>query len=431
MQYNHLGLRAIVAMSAPILRNARPPLDTTFIRPMIPRLTIVCLGASQLVLWGISYYLIGVFGEPIAKEFGWDRAVVYGGFSAALVVMAVVSPFVGMAIDRYGGRRVMIGGALLCAGGCMGLATMHSLTAYYAAWLCLGVAMRASLYDAAFATLARIGGPEARLPMAQITLLGGLASTCFWPIGRTLVDVLGWRGALFAYAGFALVTVALHMTIPEGRYGPDDGQADGRDAASTPYEPPHGARELFIPAALYALIVTITNALNSGLSAHIIRILGELGLAAAAAGTAAMLWGVGQSSVRLANILFGRQLHPLSLNLMATLVLPLCMLVGMAAGYFHFAGFVFVFFYGVGNGIMTITRGTLPLMLFDPATYGAFVGRLLVPSFIFSAASPIIYAAFMDRFGGTGALWLSIALSSITLAASIALKLRHNRASAS
>ena len=56
--------------------------------------------------------------------------------------------------------------------------------------------MRLTLYDAAFATLARLDGPAARRPISQITLLGGLASTVFWPIGDALARSLGWRGAV-------------------------------------------------------------------------------------------------------------------------------------------------------------------------------------------------------------------------------------------
>ena len=78
--------------------------------------------------------------------------------------------------------------------------------------------MRAILYDAAFAALARIGGPDAGRPIAQVTLLGGLASTCFWPIGHLLADAFGWRGALAVYALIALATVPLHLAIPKGRY---------------------------------------------------------------------------------------------------------------------------------------------------------------------------------------------------------------------
>src|SRR5205085_2185278 len=123
----------------------------------------------------------------------------------------VLSPLSGRLIDRYGGRRVMVAGSAITFLGCLGLALSHDVATYYAAWLCLGLGMRMTLYDAAFAALARIGGPGAKGPISQITLLGGLASTVFWPIGYFLAGALGWRGAVFAYAGFALLTIPLHL----------------------------------------------------------------------------------------------------------------------------------------------------------------------------------------------------------------------------
>ena len=206
-------------------------------RPAVGRRTVVCLGISQLVCWGISYYLIGVFGELIAADLGWSRTLVYGGFSIALLAMGIASPLVGRLIDRLGGARVMSLGSVLCALGTAGLALAHDVAAYYAAWICLGVAMRAILYDAAFAALARIGGPDAGRPIAQVTLLGGLASTCFWPIGHLLADAFGWRGALAVYALIALATLPLHMAIPKGRY------EDARPASGEPARPQAGRRD--------------------------------------------------------------------------------------------------------------------------------------------------------------------------------------------
>src|SRR5207237_6528179 len=121
-------------------------------------------------------------------------------------------------MERRGGRAVMVAGSLLNALGCVGLAFCTGPKAYYVAWTCIGFGMRLTLYDAAFAALARVGGPQARAPMSQITFVGGLASTVFWPLGQALADAFGWRGALFAYAGLALLTVPLHMAIPNVRY---------------------------------------------------------------------------------------------------------------------------------------------------------------------------------------------------------------------
>src|SRR5690606_28337975 len=56
--------------------------------PLISRRTVLALGISQLVCWGISYYVVGVFGEAMAADLGFSRSLVHGGFSAALLVMA-------------------------------------------------------------------------------------------------------------------------------------------------------------------------------------------------------------------------------------------------------------------------------------------------------------------------------------------------------
>jgi hypothetical protein len=153
-----------------------------------------------------------------------------------------------------------------------------------------------------------------------------------------------------------------------------------------------------------------------------IGMLTGLGLSAAVAVWIASLRGIGQSLARLAQVLFGGRLHPLDLNLAAALVLTLCFVVGFAGGWL-LAAVAFAFFYGAGNGILTITRGTLPLVLFDHRSYGAFVGKLLVPSFLVSAIAPFAYAAVIEAFGVGGGLWLSIALAGTTLAGALGLKL--------
>lgn len=389
----------------------------------VARPTVLWLGLSQLVCWGVSYYLIGVFGERIAAELGWSRSLAYGGFSAALVVMGLASPAVGRLIDRRGGRPVMTAGSVLLAAGCLGLSLAHTPAAYYAAWLVLGLAMRMTLYDAAFAALARLGGAQAKRPISQITLLGGLASTAFWPIGHALAEAFGWRAALIGYAGFALLTLPLHLAIPAGRAAPEP--------ASAPRAPgmalAEGRPDRRLAQVLYALIVTLTTFLNSGMSAHMIAMLAGLGLAASLAVWTSTLRGVGQSLARLCEVLFGARLHPFALGVLATGLLPVCFVVGLFSGVSLPAAAAFAFLYGAGNGLVTIARGTLPLALFDHRTYGALTGALLVPSFFAAALAPLAYAFVIERYGEAAALHLSTAVAAAVLAAALALRARFGR----
>jgi hypothetical protein len=136
----------------------------------------------------------------------------------------------------------------------------------------------------------------------------------------------------------------------------------------------------------------------------------------------ASLRGVGQSSARIWEILFGRRIHPLTLNLLGGLLLPVCFAAGLLSGQLAVAAVALAFLSGAGNGILAITRGTLPLVLFDPRAYGAVTGRLLVPSLVLSAAAPVTYAFVIERAGETGALVLSIGLGALALAAAMALR---------
>ena len=389
---------------------------------MIPRAVVICLGMSQLVGWGVSFYLAGTFGQAIQADTGWSAETVYGGLSAAIVVMGLFSPLAGRAVDRHGGRRTMTVGACLNAAGCLGLALSAQPAAYYAAWLVMGLGMRLSLYDAAFATLARIGGPAARRAVSQITLFGGLASTVFWPVGHALESWLGWRGAVVAYAGFALATIPLFLTLPRGRYtapDPAGAAADARPAAIP------GSRETRIAGALYAVVTMLVSFLAAGNASHLIGILEGLGLTAAAAVSVAAVWGLGQVSARLGEVAFGSRLHPTALNLVASAILPSCFAIGLAAVWNPAAAVAYAFLYGTSNGLLTITRGSLPLVLFDPRSYGAVVGALLVPSFLLTAFAPVSYAYVLERHGSMAVLGGSALLGAIVLAASLAIRARY------
>jgi hypothetical protein len=392
---------------------------------MIRARVVFFLGLAQLVSWGITYYMIGAFGELIAADRGWSREIVYGGYAASLLVMGLTSPLVGRLIDRHGGRRVMHVGALINAAGCFALAYVDGVVPYLATWAMMGIGMRMTLYDAAFATLARIGGPAARRPIAQITLLGGLASTVFWPLGHMLAEAFGYRGAIACYGGFALATILLHLMIPDGHHRDIPKPVD-----EPPPPPPRAAAgsALMLAASLYAFSAAATNFLNAGISAHMIGMLAGMGLAFGTAVWVSSLRGIGQSAARLVEVLFGRKVEPLNLHVLAAFLMAAGFAFGALSGGDTWAAIAFALMFGAGNGLMTITRGTIPLVLFDHRTYGAFVGRLLTPSFFLSAAAPLIYAVTVEAFGGQGGMVLSLAISSLIFVAAVALRLRFGGA---
>lgn len=383
---------------------------------MIARRHVVSLGLSQFTCWGTSYYLIGVFGDAIAADLGWSITLVHSGFSCALVVMGLTSGFVGRMIDDHGGRVVMTVGSALLAAGCLSLSRSYDLFSYNLSWACLGLAMRMTLYEAAFATLAGIGGRSTRRPMAQVTLLGGLASTAFWPLGHTLEDALGWRATVLVFGMLALLTSALHWSLPR--------RAPISAAPKEPNDTPPLARsggDRILAATLYVTLVTAAAFLNSGMSAHMIGIMAGLGMATGLAVWLSTLRGIGQSGARLCEVAYGARLSEVSLGVVASSALPLSFFVGLFSGGSFLAGMAFALAYGAGNGLLTIVRGTLPLTLFDPRSYGALTGRLQAPSFYVSALAPVVYAATIQVAGPAAALHLSLALACLVLACALLL----------
>ena len=183
------------------------------------------------------------------------------------------------------------------------------------AWIVLGLAMRCSLYDAAFAALARLLGPAARAPIARITLLGGLASTVFWPLGQWLSDWLGWRAALSVYALIGLSTLVLHRQIPSTRWvgaatnpvanpsaSPATNPATNPAAAQPPRvgaPAPPGRARLDARAWLFATICALVGFTNAAMSSQQIVLLIGLGLGTAAAVWVSSLRGIAQTLAQL------------------------------------------------------------------------------------------------------------------------------------
>src|SRR6266480_6883400 len=87
------------------------------LRPLIagPWRAVLVLGVTQIIAWGTIFYPPVLTVPLIAGERGWTMSFAMGGISLALLAAGLVSPRVGLLIDRYGGHRVMSVGSLLAA----------------------------------------------------------------------------------------------------------------------------------------------------------------------------------------------------------------------------------------------------------------------------------------------------------------------------
>jgi predicted MFS family arabinose efflux permease len=377
--------------------------------------TVAALGSAQTLAWASSYYLPAVLATPIAKDIGVSAPTVFAAFSLALVVSALLGPYAGRAIDRWGGRPVLIGTNLVFATGLASLGFVQGPAGLFAAWVVIGIGMGSGLYEAAFAALVRLHGRDSRNVITGITLIAGFASTVGWPLSTLLESQIGWRGACFAWAGLHLVLgIPLNALLPKADRAVPPAGAPAESTASDEPVPKHQRRAAFILAFVFAATWFVSTAM----AAHLPQLLQAGGATLAAAIAVGALIGPAQVGGRLLEFGVLRRVHPLLSARLAALMHPVGATLLLVLG--APAAAMFAVLHGAGNGILTIAKGTLPLAIFGPQAYGHRQGLLMVPARIAQALAPWLFGIFIDRWGA-GALWLSGALGLLAFGALLAL----------
>ena len=365
--------------------------------------TVLALGTAQTLAWASSYYLPAMLAAPIARDLGLDRPTVFAVFSMALMVSALIGPLAGRAIDRRGGRPVLMLSNALFIVGLLGLAAAKGLTSLALAWAVLGVAMGCGLYDAAFAALVRLYGRDSRTAITGITLIAGFASTVGWPLTTLLEAQLGWRGACVAWAALhLLLALPLNATLPRVAAMAAAVALPVVGAAAAP-APPERAPARFT-APLLAVLFAMMGFVSTSMAAHLPGLLQACGATLAVAVLAGSLMGPAQVAARLFEFGVLRRVSPLLSARLAALAHPVGALFLLALG--APAALMFALLHGAGNGLLTIVRGTLPLALFGAAGYGARQGWIALPGRVLGGLSPWLFGLALERLGARS-LWLS------------------------
>jgi MFS family permease len=375
---------------------------------------VVALGVAQTIGWASTYYLVAVLATPIAQDLGISSVWVFTGFTAAMIVSAMVGPWAGRVIDQGYGRGILIGSNLIAAAGLVLLGISQTTAVMLTAWLVIGLAMGSGLYEAAFATLTRIYGHAARSPITGITLIAGFASTVGWPTTGIMEATIGWRGACFGWAVIHLaLALPLNLILPKPSEAP-------------PIKPSAAAAdaEVLAPVSnvamgLLAFVFAATWFCSTAMAAHLPRVLEAAGATTAVAIAAGALIGPAQVAARIAEYGLLQRLHPLVSARIATLTHPIGAVVLLAVG--GPGAYAFALLHGAGNGILTIAKGTLPLALFGPVGYGLRQGILSAPARAVQAFAPLGFGAALEVFG-LGAIWLTAGLSLASLVALFALR---------
>ena len=382
------------------------------------RRLVLWLSLAQLITWGSVFYTFALLLEPVERELALTRAQSSLAFSLALLAEGLFAYPVGRWIDRGHERAVMTGGSLLVALGLAAHAHVHSAAAFYAVWTVLGAALAATLYTPVFAIVTRRYPGDFRRAIITMTFLGGLASSVFIPLSAWLIATCGWRNALWILAAMHLVICApLHAICLRG--APPATQAHSESG--------HSPASLLrsAPYLLITVFVVGMMAITAAIPPHLISLLRESGLREAWVIAIPATIGVMQVLGRVLLFFFEHRFDLHVANRVIPLLIPMALAALIAGAASPAAGIAFVLLYGLGNGMLTIVKGTAVAQNVSREHVASLNGALGLPQAVARAVAPLLLGVMWTQ--QVGYRWGLAMLLVVGVVAAGALALAQKR----
>jgi MFS family permease len=371
---------------------------------------------------------------PMQEEMGWSRTALTGAYSVGLLVSALAAPLAGRWLDRHGPRGLMSLGSAVGAVLLLVWASVEDLWVFYLVWAGIGFAMAATLYEPAFAVLAKWFERRRAQALLLVTLAGGLASTIFLPLSAWLVGEQGWRGALFVLAAIlALLTIVPHALILRRRPADLGLLPDGVEPANSPQEetaqaaqvPSEELKSVSLGAALrgsafwlLAAAFFLGTLSQAAVYVHLIPYLAERGYGLGSAATLTGLIGASQVLGRVVvTFLEGRL--PRDAVTAGVFALQAVALIVLIQSRSAVGVLIFVLPFGAASGAVTLARATAVAEFYGPDHYGSIGG--VVGMFVTGARTlaPVGAGAMSVALGGYSPVLWTLTLGSALAAVSI------------
>ncbi len=377
--------------------------------------------------------ILTVFVVPMSQEFGWTRTEVAGATSLGAVLGAVLAPFTGRAVDRFGARVTLVAGGLIVVAGCLYLSLAQALAGFYAAFTAVRIADQGLIQVSASVTagkwFARYRGRATGLVM--LGNAGGVIVMA--PLVQIVISSWDWRAAWVMLAGVMLVVGALPALVLVRRQPEDLGlQIDG-DATSSltagseaPIgDPDVGLRIIIRTPSFWLILVSLflVATATSGIGLHLVPHLTQQGLSTGAAVAAVSVMSISGALAAVACGLLAERAPPKLLLVLSYLLGAASMWVLMGADNLP-ETYLFAVLQGVvGAGINTLA----PLLwagYYGRRSLGSVFGVSRAAQVVGFAVGPLGSAVVYDRTGSYQGAFLALATVAVVAAILLALARR-------
>lgn len=380
--------------------------------------SVLGLGITTTIGYGTLYYSISIMSEEISNYFLWSKSFIFGILSLGILLGGLLAPMVGKILDKYGARWIMSFGSLFCALGLVLLSYVQTKFQFVLAILFLEIVSILVLYEAAFIAFSQLAGVKARLPIVQITLMAGFASTIFWPLITYLLTFFSWRDVYQILALFHLfIALPIHFFVLKPNLILGNKTLDNKNFNDCIcLEGKHKKISLILLAIAFSLLAIPITAMQT----QFLALFKGFGIEAATAVALGALIGPSQVVARLLELSFSKKITPLFTAIASTLLMSFGLIALIFSGYDYLIALLFVVLYGAGQGLSDIVRGVLPLYLFGNDGYGKTTGGLNLFRLIVTSMVPFGFAFLLESFGAKNA---TIFLVVVTLIAVILLNI--------
>ena len=378
------------------------------------------------------------FVPPILETFGWSRGVTGAAISIQRGESGLISPFVGVILDKYGPRKAMAFGVLLTGGGFVYMSQMQSLWQFYVAIGLLTLGMSFGTFIVFVVTVANWFVRKRARALAilmSFSAIGGITL----PLLVASIDTFGWREVMLACGiGFWLIGFPATLVMrkqPEDYGMVPDGGPDDESLPSGKASQVGGIREQAITMRQairlrffwqLAIVTSLGQLVSSTNLFHFAALL-DYGMTAALAAAAAGAVAIGDLSGRAGIAVIGDRFDKRKMLTIAMIMqtIGVAGLAGINADVFGInLGLwplpLFVVFFGLGFGSSIPLRLSILGDYFGRTSYGSIVGLTSSVNAVFGAAGPALVGFIYD---GTDSYRLGFTTLAIMLVISIPLAL--------
>lgn len=196
-----------------------------------PTMIVLCGCLIGLLSFG-PRSVVGMFFLPITAQNGWTRDVLSMTIAIQNLMWGIGQPFVGAIADRFGTKKVFFVGTLMYAAGlaCMAL-PLPPLAMHVISGSLVGLGLAGVSFNLVLACFSKLL-PESQRPMAfgLGTAASSFGQFVFAPLTPLLIDLLGWKGALFAFSIVIGLIIPLSLAlVTDPAKGIGAGTTIGRD----------------------------------------------------------------------------------------------------------------------------------------------------------------------------------------------------------